>query len=199
MSGPYPFKSAGADVRIFEPVAIMGAERIELASHIWLSEFSFLNAGQGLYIGNFVHVANHASIIGGGFCILDDFAGLSAGARIITGSADLDAGLANPMIPAEFGATYRSHVILEKHALLSTNAVVHAGVTIGEGAVVASNSVVTRDLEPWGIYIGAPARRVKDRNRQNLLDKAARLYEQSGIEPTDYAAVRARLQAAASD
>ena len=46
------------------------------------------------------------------------------------------------------------------------------GVTIGEGAGVGANSVVTRDLEPWGVYIGN--RRYRERNREAVLDGVRR-------------------------
>jgi maltose O-acetyltransferase len=36
------------------------------------------------------------------------------------------------------------------------------GVTIGEGSVIAAGSVVTKDCEPYGLYAGVPAKRIKD-------------------------------------
>nr|WP_286239885.1 DapH/DapD/GlmU-related protein [Neptuniibacter halophilus] len=38
-----------------------------------------------------------------------------------------------------------------------------AGISIGEGAIIAANSVVTHDVEPYCIYAGVPARKIKDR------------------------------------
>jgi acetyltransferase-like isoleucine patch superfamily enzyme len=37
------------------------------------------------------------------------------------------------------------------------------GVTIGEGAIILSGSVVTKDVEPWTIVGGNPAKKLKDR------------------------------------
>ena len=37
------------------------------------------------------------------------------------------------------------------------------GVTIGEGAVVAAGAVVTKDVEPWTVVAGIPAKVVKKR------------------------------------
>ena len=54
------------------------------------------------------------------------------------------------------------------------------GVTIGEGAVVGANSVVTRDLEPWGVYIGN--RRHRERDKDAVLANLAR-FEQSRPDP----------------
>jgi putative colanic acid biosynthesis acetyltransferase WcaF len=40
------------------------------------------------------------------------------------------------------------------------------GVNVGEGAVLGLGSVATRDLEPWTVYAGVPALKVKERARQ---------------------------------
>jgi putative colanic acid biosynthesis acetyltransferase WcaF len=39
------------------------------------------------------------------------------------------------------------------------------GVNVGEGAVLGLGSVATRDLEPWSVYAGVPAVKVKERKR----------------------------------
>jgi acetyltransferase-like isoleucine patch superfamily enzyme len=44
---------------------------------------------------------------------------------------------------------------------LGANVVVTSGVTIGERCVIGANSVVTRDIEPFSIAVGAPARAVR--------------------------------------
>lgn len=54
-------------------------------------------------------------------------------------------------------------VIVGDHVWLSTRVTVLPGVRIGEGAVVAAGSVVTNDLDAWGLYAGVPARFVRPR------------------------------------
>ena len=49
------------------------------------------------------------------------------------------------------------------YAWVCARAVVSPGVNIGEGAVLGLASVATRDLEPWGVYAGMPAIRLKER------------------------------------
>ena len=39
------------------------------------------------------------------------------------------------------------------------------GVTIGEGALVGSNAFVNKDLEPWGIYVGSPVKKIGEREK----------------------------------
>ena len=55
---------------------------------------------------------------------------------------------------------------LGAYAWICARAIVSPGVNVGEGAVLGLGSIATRTLEPWGIYAGIPARRLKDRQRQ---------------------------------
>lgn len=52
-------------------------------------------------------------------------------------------------------------VVIKRGCWLGQNAVIMPGVTIGELAIVGANSVVTKDVPPRSIVVGAPARRVK--------------------------------------
>lgn len=56
-------------------------------------------------------------------------------------------------------------VTIGDHAWIACRALVLPGVTIGAGAVVAAGAVVTRDVEPYAIVAGVPARKVGERNR----------------------------------
>ena len=49
------------------------------------------------------------------------------------------------------------------YAWVGINATILKGVTIGEGAVVAAGAVVTKDVEPYTIVAGVPARKIGDR------------------------------------
>jgi galactoside O-acetyltransferase len=49
------------------------------------------------------------------------------------------------------------------------------GVTIAEGSVIGACSLVTKDTEPWTIYMGVPARAVKIRKKEKMLQYAKEL------------------------
>ena len=51
------------------------------------------------------------------------------------------------------------------YAWVCARASVAPGVNVGEGAVLGLGSVATRDLEPWRVYAGVPAVKVKERRR----------------------------------
>jgi putative colanic acid biosynthesis acetyltransferase WcaF len=55
------------------------------------------------------------------------------------------------------------------YAWVCARASVGPGVSMGEGAVLGLGSVATRDLEPWTVYAGVPAIKVKDRKRTQAL------------------------------
>ena len=57
--------------------------------------------------------------------------------------------------------TAHAPVTIANDAWLGTGVVVLPGVTVGEGAVVGANSVVTRDVPPFTIVAGAPARFIR--------------------------------------
>jgi len=52
-----------------------------------------------------------------------------------------------------------------RYAWICARAIVAPGVNVGEGAILGIGSVATKDLEPFGIYAGHPARKVKERDR----------------------------------
>jgi putative colanic acid biosynthesis acetyltransferase WcaF len=54
-------------------------------------------------------------------------------------------------------------ISIGSYAWICARATVQPGVSVGEGAVLALGAVAVRDLDPWTVYAGIPARRVKSR------------------------------------
>jgi len=61
------------------------------------------------------------------------------------------------------------------YAWVCARAVVSPGVNLGEGAVLGLGSVATRDLEPWGVYGGVPAQKIKQRSRATPAESPTRI------------------------
>ncbi|XPV76198.1 MAG: acyltransferase [Desulfovibrio sp.] len=69
----------------------------------------------------------------------------------------------NPDIPiSEQGYDKVASIHVKKGAWLGGNVVVLPGVTIGENSVVGAGSVVTKDVPPYTVYVGSPAKKIKD-------------------------------------
>jgi maltose O-acetyltransferase len=56
-------------------------------------------------------------------------------------------------------------VVIGDRAWIGYGALILPGVRIGEGAVVGAGAVVTKDVEPFAIVAGNPARKIGERNR----------------------------------
>ncbi|MUG94040.1 acyltransferase [Scytonema sp. UIC 10036] len=56
-----------------------------------------------------------------------------------------------------------AEIVIEDDVWLGTHVVVLPGVTIGQGAIVAAGSVVTKDIPPYQVWGGVPAKFIKHR------------------------------------
>ncbi|MCE5291324.1 MAG: acyltransferase [Nocardiaceae bacterium] len=60
------------------------------------------------------------------------------------------------------GAGIAKPVLVGDGTWIGSGTVIMPGVTIGEGCIIGANSLITKDCEPNGIYVGSPAKRVRD-------------------------------------
>jgi galactoside O-acetyltransferase len=164
--------TAGAPT-LYPFTKIIGMENIEFGSDVLIDDFVLIVARKPMRIGSYVHIACFSSITGGEEVSIGDCCALSQGARLLTATDDFtDWGIGNSTIPEEYRNVRRAPITLERFSIIGANAVVLPGITIGEGAAVGAGSVVTRDLEPWGVYVGN--RRLRDRDRAGALDTLER-------------------------
>lgn len=155
-------------VRIFEPTVIINIENIEFGKYVIIDSFVLIQAKKKLKIGDHVHIPSFSSISGGGELIMEDYSGLSSGVRVLTGSDDFKSwGFGNPTIDEKFRNLKVGEVLIKKFAIIGANSVILPDIEIGEGAAVGAGSVVTKSLEPWGIYIGN--KKIGDRNKKEVL------------------------------
>lgn len=67
----------------------------------------------------------------------------------------------NDMYPRAFNSEWKiSETLVKKGASIGANATIRCGITIGEYAMVGAGSVVTKDVEPYALVIGNPARQI---------------------------------------
>ena len=103
-----------------------------------------------------VTVGDHAEIYNPAPLRLGSHAILSQGAYLCGATHDFN----DPAFPLLAGA-----MEVGAYAWICARACVAPGVNIGYGAVLGLASVATHDLEPWGVYAGSPAVKVKERKR----------------------------------
>ncbi len=165
-------------VKIFEFTKIIGLENIEFGENITIDDFVFIYAKKRIIIGNNVHIGCFTSITGGKELTMEDFSTISQGCRILTGTDDFkDWGFGNPTVDEKYRNTKRAPIYIDKFSIIGANSVILPGVKIGEGAAVGACSVVTRDLAPWGVYIGN--KKVRDRDKEGVLANYERYLEEN--------------------
>jgi putative colanic acid biosynthesis acetyltransferase WcaF len=124
----------GRDVTVKPHVNIKYPWRLFAGNHVWI--------GEGVWIDNLVPVK-----IGDHVCI-------SQGALLLTGNHDYT--------KETFDLVTRE-ITLEPGAWIGARSVVCPGVTCKSHAVLTAGSVAVKDLEPYSVYQGNPAVKIRDR------------------------------------
>lgn len=83
---------------------------------------------------------------------------ISHNVRIYTQSNLADWDFSNSPIPEKVG-----NVIVEDYVWIGANVFINPRVTIGTNSIVGANSVVTKDIPPFSIYGGNPARLIRQK------------------------------------
>ena len=115
---------------------VLQACDITIGPNCIIGPFTTLDGRGGLTIGRNVNVAGQVLTIGG-YHLVD-----SVTAEGITGK-----------------------IVIEDNAWVAMRATILPGVTIGEGAYVGAAALVNRDVEPYTLVGGVPARKIRDRSR----------------------------------
>jgi dTDP-4-amino-4,6-dideoxy-D-glucose acyltransferase len=171
-------KSVGEDVYISPNVEIRRPQLVSFGNHIAVDSGFYITTQAEF--GNHIHIAPYVTVIGGasGILKMGNFTNISVGGKIICGSDEfLGHGLVTaPGIPDEFRDNLNIEpVIFEDFANVGANVLIMPGVTLAEGSVVGACSLVTKDTEPWTIYMGSPARPIKVRPKVKMIEFAKQL------------------------
>lgn len=125
-----------------------------IASSTVISQLTVQGNAANLTIGDccclgITRMQTHAPVRIGDFVVIND------GVKIITGSHDIH----SPTYDHVFAP-----VVIEDHAWIATDALILKGVTIGRGAVVAAGAVVVKNVRPFAVVGGNPAKEIGTRD-----------------------------------
>lgn len=179
----FGFRSLGKNVRISSDARVYGANNISIGSNVRIDDFVVLAAVSGsIEIGDYVFIARSSHLSGVFGIELHDFSSMAANTVIYSASDDYSGEtMTAQVVPHEFTSYQGGKVVIGRHVIIGSSCTILGPANIGEGVSVGAMTLINKDLEPWGMYIGIPARRLKDRKR-DLLKLEKRLIENRGQE-----------------
>ena len=122
------------------------ANPVVIGKYTQLNPFTVIYGGSGVYIGDNVMIAPHCTIAAGDH----DFKQLEKPMRFS-------------------GSITKGPIIIEDNVWIGANVTITDGVRIGKDTVVAANSVVTKDVSPFDIVGGVPAKIIGNRKNKILV------------------------------
>ena len=120
-----------------------------------------LKLGNNIQINDFVHLSAIDSLEIGDNCLLASHIYISDNKHGVYGG---EGRHSSPDIAPECREYVVAPVKIEKNCWLGEGVIVMPGVTIGEGCVIGAHSVVTKDIPPFSIAAGTPAKVIKQFN-----------------------------------
>ena len=147
--------SVGRNVHICKNYTISGQKKLTIGSHVWIGAHFYCRADGGLTIGSGTILSRNVEIWTTNHCYdADDLQTIPYDRRMI----------AKP-------------VAIGENVWIGSRVIILPGVTIGEGAVIGAGAVVTKDIPPYAVAGGNPAKVLKYRN----IDKYEELKAQGKI------------------
>lgn len=145
----------GNGVRIGSGVGFKHLETFEIGDGVFIGPQAYL---QGRFDGT-TKIGNHVWIGPQAYfdarqLIIEDHVGWGPGAKVL-GSSHTGVPVDRPIIETDLEIR---PVHIQAWADVGTGAIVLPGVTIGKGSIVGAGAVVTRDVSPFSIVAGVPAR-----------------------------------------
>lgn len=157
-------KYCGQNVKIYPLCKIINPDYVRIDDESKILDFTFID-GKYVTIGKYVIITWQCLIEGRMHTTIGNRVFIGPGTKILSSTYKFQGFYTCEFLPDDVHDTEWGDVTINDDAYIGANSVIMPGVTIGEGALVGSNAFVNKDLEPWGIYVGSPVRRIGDRRQ----------------------------------
>jgi virginiamycin A acetyltransferase len=117
----------------------------------------FEQEGESLIIGNYVSIAPGVQFLLGVNHQINTFTTFPLYSRFIERSA--------------VDAINKGPLIIEDEVWIGTDAIIFSGVRVGKGAIISAGAIVTKDVEPYAIVGGCPAKLIKYRFSEDIIEE----------------------------
>lgn len=164
-------RCCGKNVIIGKTVRIRYPELVEIGDNVIIDDFTYISTA--LKIHSNVHISSGCKIIGGKSAYVEmyDYSTLAPNVVLSAGSDDYTSGIATPMVPIHFkGKVKIGKIIINKHCIVGAGSVVLPDVVFEEGACLGALSLANRSLHEYTLNAGIPARFLKMRNKEEIIN-----------------------------
>ncbi|KYG77048.1 galactoside O-acetyltransferase [Roseivirga ehrenbergii] len=156
-------KSCGEGVKLYPMAKIAFPEKVELGAHVKVRDFAFIFAGEGLIVGDYSDIQPHTVVWGGGLTVIGARVSTGPGTVFLSATYSHAPGLRMvDGLPEGAAVAIGGKLVVGDDVYIGARSVIMP-VTIGEGAVIGAGSFVNKDCEPYGIYVGSPAKKIGER------------------------------------
>jgi acetyltransferase-like isoleucine patch superfamily enzyme len=155
------FAAIGDNVVIEDGVLVFKPEKIHLGSNIYIGHYAILRGydrGE-MVIGSDTWIGQSCYLNSAGGMRIGSGVGIGPCVKIMT-SRHGEEGRDVPVLMCDLEF---ARVTIEDGSDIGIGAIILPGVTVGRGAIVGAGSVVTRDIEPFTVVAGVPARKINER------------------------------------
>jgi acetyltransferase-like isoleucine patch superfamily enzyme len=178
------FARLGEDVLIHPTAVIVDCSKISLGSRVRIDPFVIISTRGKVEFGNNIHIGGHSVIAGHADVRFEDFVSISHYVGIFTTSDSFSGrALSHPTVAGGAAGARSKAISFGRHSGVGAGSLVLPGARFAEGSALGAMSRVGRPLKPWTTYAGVPARRLRERRRDVLLDEQK--YLASLTKPAD--------------
>ncbi len=159
-------KKVGEGIRLMPLAKIANPGVVELDDFCRVRDFVFIWGGQGVKIGKYCDVQPHVVVWGGGTLEVHDRVSIGPGSVLLTAIYSYEKGMR--MVDGLGEGTTKAlygKLTIQSDVYVGANCTLMPNIVVGEGAIIGAGSFVNKDCEPFGIYVGSPARKVAERPR----------------------------------
>lgn len=135
--------------------------RLDQGVHVRTSESGEIEIGESTYVGPYTCIAGPGSVKIGKDCLIASHTGIYGNNHNFSDPT---------LIIREQGLTCKG-IVIGDDCWLGTGVKVLDGVTIGRGSVIGSGAVVTKDIPPYSVAVGVPAKVIKQRDKVEQEEK----------------------------
>lgn len=164
----------GSNVKIYHDTTIRIHNEMIIGDNVTIREHNAIGHGHLPHRKVCIKIGKNSTI--NPRCYIETTGGVDIGENVImTGKSSIlthEHNMKKGKAIREQGITPKHDTVIGNDVFIGYQSTIMGGITIGDGAVTGAHSVVTRDVEPYTIVAGVPAKKIGERVEENRDDSA---------------------------